>query len=238
MFHQFRFALAASALALSASAASADPYSAVYVFGDSLSDRGNFAEGVGNAFPNPPSYHYSFTNGPTAISLVANNFGLAADPSLWLNGFADTNGLFAPDYVPGTSYAVGGATAQLSSTNGIDGINLPDQLDAYLGHVSGTADPDALYTIFIGGNDIRGATLPGGGGAADIQAGVALELSALQALKNAGATKFLVMNIPDVGMIPQFSQENRTLLRRQAPTRCSTTALWPPASMPSRQAAA
>ncbi len=161
MFHQFRFALAASALALSASAASADPYSAVYVFGDSLSDRGNFAEGVGNAFPNPPSYHYSFTNGPTAISLVANNFGLAADPSLWLNGFADTNGLFAPDYVPGTSYAVGGATAQLSSTNGIDGINLPDQLDAYLGHVSGTADPDALYTIFIGGNDIRGATLPG-----------------------------------------------------------------------------
>ncbi len=211
MFHQFRFALAASALALSASAASADPYSAVYVFGDSLSDRGNFAEGVGNAFPNPPSYHYSFTNGPTAISLVANNFGLAADPSLWLNGFADTNGLFAPDYVPGTSYAVGGATAQLSSTNGIDGINLPDQLDAYLGHVSGTADPDALYTIFIGGNDIRGATLPGGSGAADIQAGVALELSALQALKNAGATKFLVMNIPDVGMIPQFSQENPDL---------------------------
>src|SRR3546814_11604564 len=61
--------------------------------------------------------------------------------------------------------------------------SLPDQLDAYLGHIGGTADSNALYTIFIGGNDIRGATLPGGGGTADIQAGVASELFVIQALK-------------------------------------------------------
>jgi outer membrane lipase/esterase len=201
-------ALVLSCLTASPGNAATGPYDNIYVFGDSLSDRGNIAEALGNAFPDPPSYHYSFTNGPTAISLVANGFGLAADPSLWLTNFQDVNSLFPSGYKLGTSYAVGGATAAANSPNGIPGINLPDQLGAYIAYSGGQADPNALYTVFIGGNDVRDATLPGGGSTAAIANGVTAELAALQTLKAAGATNFLVVNVPNIGVIPQFAQQN------------------------------
>lgn len=207
-----RTLIAGTALALGAiPPAHAADYSAMYVFGDSLSDRGNFAEAVGNPFPNPPSFHYSFTNGPVAVQLVAQSFGLAADPSLWLNNFNDDNSLFPTGYVPGTSYAVGGATAQAKALNGIEDINLPYQIDAYLGRAGNAADAGALYTMLIGGNDIRDATLAGGGGADAIAAGVNAELAALNTLISAGAKQLLVINVPDVGTLPQFRMENPTL---------------------------
>lgn len=103
-----------SLLAAMASSALAAPYSAEYVFGDSLSDRGNLAEAVYHSnFPNPPSSHDSFTNGPVAVQVLAQSFGLNADPSLWLTGFRDVYGLFGgASYVPGTNYAVAGATSR------------------------------------------------------------------------------------------------------------------------------
>ena len=81
-------AAAASLLAGTAliSPAMAAPYSAEYVFGDSLSDRGNLAEALGASFPNPPSFHDSFSNGPVAVQLLAQKYGLNADPSLWVDG--------------------------------------------------------------------------------------------------------------------------------------------------------
>ena len=63
------------------SAARAGDFSAEYVFGDSLSDNGNLAELLnfegqffGN-FPNPPSFHDSFTNGPVAVAGLAQDLG-------------------------------------------------------------------------------------------------------------------------------------------------------------------
>ncbi len=55
--------------ALASSSASAGPYTSEYVFGDSLSDNGNLAELYHQNFPNPPSYHDSFTNGPVAAAV-------------------------------------------------------------------------------------------------------------------------------------------------------------------------
>jgi phospholipase/lecithinase/hemolysin len=65
-FSRATFALAAccSSALLAASAAQAADFSAEYVFGDSLSDNGNLASVFGTNFPNPPSFHNSFTNGP------------------------------------------------------------------------------------------------------------------------------------------------------------------------------
>ena len=201
--------IATAALAFSAlQPAYAAGYSALYVFGDSLSDRGNLAEVFDKPFPDPPSFHYSFTNGPVAVSLVASSFGLTADPSLWLNNFNDDNKLFPDGYVPGTNYAVGDATANNMALGGLGGINLPDQVQAYLGYVNGAADSDALYTVFIGGNDVKDASRPNGGGAAAIADGVADELTAITNLVQAGAHNFLVINAPDVGAIPLFSQEH------------------------------
>ena len=205
-------------------AAQAAPYSALYVFGDSLSDRGNLAETgvlqraaspgapVGN-YPDPPFFHDSFTNGPVSVSLLASDLGLAAEPSLWVTGFRDVNNLFGgATYVPGTNYAVAGATSQAQAAGGPPGINLPQQIAAYFS-ITPVADPNALYTVFIGGNDVRNAAKQDAGasntaaGRASISAAVTTEIGAVQALVGAGARNLLVINVPDVGAIPEFAQQ-------------------------------
>ena len=101
----------------------AAPYTAVYVFGDSLSDRGNLAEtgfeqvSVGKPMANyrvPPSNHDSFINGLVAaqVQVQVQEYGLGADPSLFVTGFEDVNGLFSgASYVTDGNYAVTGATS-------------------------------------------------------------------------------------------------------------------------------
>lgn len=201
----FHKAMIAALAMAAATAASAADYTAMYVFGDSLSDRGNLAQSLGGAFPNPPSNHSSFTNGPVAVEVVAQKLGLAADPSYWLNNFTDQNNLY-PGVPAGTNYAVGGATAQLTTPNGVSPlINLPQQIGAYLSHSSAQADGGALYTIFIGGNDVRNATNLGGDATVALTDAVTNELGAIQALAAAGANNFLIVNLPDIGRIPEFA---------------------------------
>jgi phospholipase/lecithinase/hemolysin len=223
MIHKFlpraAFALACcSSALLAASAANAAGYSAEYVFGDSLSDNGNLAEllSVANAiktgvflgnFPNPPSFHDAQTNGPVAVQILAQSLGLNANPSLWLTGFKDPAGLFDPSTVPGTNYAVAGATSALGAAGpGIVNINLPTQIAAYSGLVSDHADPNALYVVMIGGNDVRDAAL--GVGATAVTDGVAAEKAAISKLSGEGAEHFLVVNVPNVGLIPEFAEED------------------------------
>jgi phospholipase/lecithinase/hemolysin len=190
------FALAAycSTALLAASAAQAAEFSAEYVFGDSLSDRGNIAEfenvlGLfsGN-FPDPPSNHDSFTNGAVAVQLLAQSLGLNANPSLWLTGFKDPAGLF-PGFTPGTNYAVGGATSA-DANAGVPGINLPEQVAAYNAFVSDHADPNALYVVMIGGNDVRNVALAPdpGTGAAAIADGANTEVAEITTLADEGAS--------------------------------------------------
>jgi phospholipase/lecithinase/hemolysin len=200
--------------ALGGFAAQAADFSAEYVFGDSLSDRGNLAElenvlGLfsGN-FPDPPSNHDSFTNGPVAVQLLAQSLGLNANPSLWLTGFKDPAGLF-PGFIPGTNYAVGGATSA-DANAGVPGINLPEQVAAYNAFVSDHADPNALYVVMIGGNDVRNVALapnPGNGEAA-IADGANTEVAEITTLADEGAKHFLVVNVPNVGLIPEFAEDD------------------------------
>ena len=224
MTHRFfRHSILALAAALAAaplaSAARAGDFSAEYVFGDSLSDNGNLAELLnvenypelkyyfGN-FPTPPSSHDSFTNGQVAVAGLAQDLGLSLTPSLWVTGFKDPAGLFGgPSFVPGTNYAVAGA---LSATPSPVSINLLSQVGAYSAVTSGHADPDALYVIMIGGNDVRDAALDGTGEAA-VTAGVDAELAAISTLSGEDAKHFLVVNVPNVGIIPEFAQDHPTL---------------------------
>ncbi|MFZ0599886.1 MAG: SGNH/GDSL hydrolase family protein [Roseiarcus sp.] len=196
------------------SAARAGDFSAEYVFGDSLSDNGNLAELLnaegqffGN-FPNPPSFHDSFTNGPVAVAGLAQNLGLSLTPSLWVTGFKDPAGLFGGvSFMPGTNYAVAGA---LSATPSPVSINLLSQVGAYSVYASGHADPDALYVVMIGGNDVRDAALDGTG-QATVTTGVTAELAAISTLSGEDAKHFLVVNVPNVGIIPEFAQDHPTL---------------------------
>lgn len=194
-----------------AGSAQAAPYTAEYVFGDSLSDNGNLAEGLYKQnFPNPPSFQNSFTNGPVAASLLASRLGLSLTPSLWVTGFQDINGLYGPSFRPGTNFAVAAATAAAAPVGGVPGINLPQQVLAYGLSTGGRADPNALYVIDIGGNDVRNAALQGTGATA-VTTGVQTELTQIATLAAAGARSFLVVNVPNVGIIPEFVQDNPAL---------------------------
>ena len=210
---KFWMAAVAAAVAAGPAPAMAAAYSAEYVFGDSLSDRGNLAELIqppGVNFPSPPSNHDSFTNGPVAVQLLAQSYGLNANPSLFVTGFTDPKGLQGgAAVVPGTNYAVAGATAaaQPLVAGGIPGANLPQQVAAYGLAAGGMADPAALYVVMTGGNDVRNAALQGTGTAAVIT-GVQTELAAVQTLAAEGAKKFLVVNVPNVGIIPEFAQDH------------------------------
>jgi phospholipase/lecithinase/hemolysin len=186
---------------LVASAARASDFSAEYVFGDSLSDNGNLAQvgpSIGISFTDPPSFDGSFTNGPVAVQLLAESLGLSANAALWLT---------APAVPAGTNYAVAGAT---SATPSATGINLLDQVGAYNAYSGDHADPNGLYVVMIGGNDVRDAALDGTGEAA-VAAGVADELTAISTLSGEGAKHFLVVNVPNVGIIPEFAQDNPSL---------------------------
>jgi phospholipase/lecithinase/hemolysin len=162
--------------------------------------NGNLAAALGRSFPNPPSFNNSFTNGPVAVQLLAESLGLSANAALWLTSPSPQ----------GTNYAVGGATSALNPVGGSPGINLPEQVGAYSAFASDHADPNALYVIMIGGNDVRNAALAGTGAPA-ITEGVDTELAAISTLSGEGAEHFLVVNVPNVGIIPEFAQENPTL---------------------------
>lgn len=83
-----------------AGAQTASKPTALYGFGDSLSDRGNLADVLGHYFPSPPFYHDSSTNGDTAVQVLATRLRLNADASLSPTGFRDASGL---GYTSGTN---------------------------------------------------------------------------------------------------------------------------------------
>jgi len=163
-------------------------FSNMYVFGDSLSDTGNLAS-ITQPFPNPPFYMNRVSNGPVGVEILASSLGLTADASLHLIGPA-----------VGTNYSVAGAHAA-----GDTAIDLPTQINLFLANNGGAAPADALYVVFIGGNDIRSARDE----ADEDQRKKIIKLAVhsidiqLRTLIGAGARSIIVVNSPDIGGIPE-----------------------------------
>jgi phospholipase/lecithinase/hemolysin len=173
----------------------------VTVFGDSLSDPGNVFALTGTVSHTPyaviPSAPYTtgglhFSNGKTWIEQRP-----AGDVNAQSSGPAyQVRGVF-------TNYAVGGARARPASGGLLQG-DLTVQVQNYLADFGGAARPEATHVIFIGGNDIRDALEAGGGAAsfAILNAAVTAVATNIQTLYFAGATRFVVVNGPDVGLVP------------------------------------
>jgi len=170
-------------------------FSNIYIFGDSLSDNGNLAAVPGFEFLSSPflPFDSGFSNGPRAVEVLADELGLAANPSLHL---------VAP-FPQGTNFAVAGARAVTLGT--APTIDLPTQIGAFLGSQGGLAPQDALYVVFIGGNDIRDARDIGNKRQAKaiIRQAVDGVSDAVRALAGSGAEHILVANSPDIGAIPE-----------------------------------
>ena len=188
MFKRLCLSLVASLpLTLTAAAHAAVPtYSAIYVFGDSYSDVGNvYIETKGVLPLSPPYYQGRFSNGPLWIEHVASALGLPIEPAI----------------LGGTDYATGGAQVTQPYVNPLGTVpSVPQQVAAYLLQHGGKADPNALYVIEGGGNDILNAT---GGPPVQLGYEIALDLAEAQlALRQAGAQNFLIPNLVDVGQLP------------------------------------
>ncbi|MFQ5635229.1 MAG: SGNH/GDSL hydrolase family protein [Gammaproteobacteria bacterium] len=162
-----------------AASAAAAPYSQLFAFGDSLSDTGNIT--ILNGIPLPPYFPGHFSNGTVWVETLAANLGVSASPAL----------------AGGTNSAFGGAAtgAPPAIPPPTTPPTLIDQAGMFLtGLGGGGADPNALYVVFGGGNDVR---------AGDICCSVANLSSVITSLAGAGAHHFLVPNLPDIGLTPE-----------------------------------
>jgi phospholipase/lecithinase/hemolysin len=185
-----------------ASAALAAPPHRFVVFGDSLSDPGNaflllrdveippFASLIPSAPYARGAFHFS--NGPTWVEQlsVIDHAVPSAGPAL----------LIPPLF---SNYAVGGARAR---TVGL--FDLSAQVGLFVDDFHGRAPANALYVVFVGGNDLRDALQalaqdPTGATSVGILGGA---LSAIRSniltLQAAGARRFLVPNGPDISLTP------------------------------------
>jgi phospholipase/lecithinase/hemolysin len=189
-------------LALSSAQALAGPPHRFVVFGDSTSDPGNdfiatrdisippFATLIPDAPYARGALHFS--NGPTWIEQLS-----LIDHALPSAGPA----LLMPTVL--SNYAVGGGRART-----VGAFDLPVQVGLFLKDFQGQAPADALYVVFIGGDDVRDAlaafaTDPTGatsiGIVTDALTAIRVNLLTLYA---AGARQFFVPNLPDLALLP------------------------------------
>ncbi len=187
-------AAAVSILALSASAQAA-LYSSLFVFGDSLVDAGNTrlaVLGAGGADPAPASsgyYQGRFTNGPDYVDLLNRNlFGTDTRASL----------------AGGDNFSFGGALAR---NNGDFIPDLGAQVGLYFARSAGRADPNALYIINVGGNDLFAAAANPALAATFRADTINVITAQIRALNVAGARNILVTGLPNVGGSPTVTSQ-------------------------------
>lgn len=161
-------------------------FSQMYVFGDSLSDSGNLSLLTGGAIPGAPYYRGRFSNGPNYADDLAARLGLPLAPSL----------------AGGTNYAYGGARTD-SHPSGLPLGVLSQVADYTTTHAS--ADPNALYIVFAGANNLQDALAAPTVADANAIVGQAVTDigTALTTLESRGARHFLVPNAPDLGLVPR-----------------------------------
>ncbi len=199
--------LCAAAFAASA----AGPYSNLVVFGDSISDSGNnfllLSQAPGGLPPVSIPNDASYSKIPSAAGTYSNG-------AVWTQYFAQSLGLpLTPSLAGGTNFAFGGAQTGL---NGSEIPQLPGfpysmqtQLGTYMGITGNHADPNALYVVAGGGNNIRAALEAMAVGADPTAtanatvAGYAADMAGIVgSLKLAGAQHVLVLNTPNFGLTP------------------------------------
>jgi outer membrane lipase/esterase len=168
---------------------SGDTYTQIVVFGASLSDNGNATTIVPGLFPGAPYYPGRASNGLLWIDVVAADLGNSVKP--FVNG--------------GTNFAVGGArTCEISGTSP-NPFDMCYQVTLYLTAVLNRADASALYVIDAAtvGNNIF-AVINNGLSHSEITTTAPTDIAKIMdKLYNAGARKFLVTNVPDVGATPR-----------------------------------
>lgn len=175
----YKKVLGLTVVALATAYASAVAPSRLFSFGDSLSDTGNVFASSGQ--PPAPYFNGRFSNGPIWIDKFAAHYGYSSKPAL----------------LGGGNFAFGGAEANPGAVNSFLGTpNVGTQIGMFVG-VGGTFTGSDLVTMWAGGNDfLHGSLSP-----VDVANAVLGHLNTLYGL---GARKFVVVNLPDLGLSPSY----------------------------------
>lgn len=192
-------------LACSQAMAAPSPYSTLIVFGDSLSDAGQFPDPQnlldGTRFTNRGADGRYAPVSPMILGARLGFSGTELGPST-----SPVRGaLQLPD---GNNWAVGGYRTDqiLDSITDTSVVDLPPfgTLRDRPGYLADglQADPNALYYLTGGGNDFLQGLVNSPADAA--AAGARLAASA-QALQQGGARYIMVWMLPDLGLTPNFS---------------------------------
>lgn len=183
-------------------AAFASPYSALYIFGDSLSDTGNLFNATqavtGQGYPPSPYEGGRFSNGQLWAEYLA--------PQLDLS------------YTLAHNFAWAGANTGEMGSLPIP-QNLQQQIQSFSAAVQGNADPDALYIIWSGANDVLDI---GQYNSESIQVAARTAanhiLTAAHNLHALGARHFLLISVPDLSLTPRAEAQQRVTELKAATT--------------------
>ena len=171
------------------------PASNLVVFGDSLSDMGNGNSSalVSLVFSSPPYWQGRFSNGPVWIEHVSDSYGL--------------NTTFGNGIDSGDNRAFGGS----QTGQGYSYVILPNtgaQINNYLANVQSSFSSSDVIFLWAGGNDF----LYGTGNPDLISQNMA---SHVKTLAEAGASRFVVANLPPLELTPEgagrTSQQQATM---------------------------
>jgi len=189
------FTVLTALLAVCATGANASSFSEIVVFGDSLSDHGNIQKASSEsellpAVP-PANYHEGrFSNGRVWTDVLGDEMGFDE---------------IQPSRAGGLNYAHGAAQS-IDGTSELPEVpfssppivrNLGKQVTHYLDGDSAEPSGSALNVVYAGANDflLASAPEPPTVAAGNVKAN-------LKRLYEAGARKFLVPNLPPLGMTP------------------------------------
>ena len=198
--------LLAASLVLASAPATAAPVTGLVVVGDSLSDIGNFTllsqALIGMPLPLPPYAPGRASNGPVAVEVLAEHLGLelraAATPVIGGNNYAVIGAATGDVPIPGG----GGATADNLAELLVPGLSVPGssllaQATLFASMLTDPIDPNTLFVVWGGPNDLYINPTPGIAMAAANNLGMVVDL-----LYGVGARHFLVPNMPDLGATP------------------------------------
>lgn len=194
----------------------APAFSQIVIFGDSLSDTRNVYDRTDSktgGLVQYPSGTFNYSDGRWTNSGDTDP-GSGAFVGVWHEQLARTF-LNIPvatfSLGGGSNYAFGGATTNdgtheetvvSTSTFGDVTITIDDlgqQVDDYLA-VHPVADPNALYVVWGGGNDLFNDDSP-----ENVSETAARATALMKRLATAGAQYIMVPNIPPLGLIPKYA---------------------------------
>ena len=140
----FRSFLASIALFGLVAPASAQTFSGIFFFGDSITDSGRYLylpKTIGDPTTFATLGQHTTNPGPQYSILLGSYFSLPVTPSDAPGG--------------GDNFAAGGARVTVTPA-GTNEWSTASQIAAYLASTGGVANPNALYVYYVGANDLAG----------------------------------------------------------------------------------